>query len=234
MKSYHQDFIAGVRDTLPILLGVVPFGMICGVGAVSVGLTPFEAIGMMFIVFAGASQLVVYQLISIGTPWLIMVLTSLVINVRFTMYSAALAPHLQKESLSRKALLAFLITDQAFGVAMSRFVNGLPPNPAQYYYGSAVTIWVIWNICVIAGALIGTLVPQSWGIDFAFPLSFMALMFTTLRDRPTALAALVGGVIAVMAKGLPYNLGLVVAALLGITSGVVAEFLRRPAGEEAT
>jgi predicted branched-subunit amino acid permease len=234
MKSYHQDFIAGVRDTLPILLGVVPFGMICGVGAVSVGLTPFEAIGMMFIVFAGASQLVVYQLISIGTPWLIMVLTSLVINVRFTMYSAALAPHLQKESLSRKALLAFLITDQAFGVAMSRFVNGLPPNPAQYYYGSAVTIWVIWNICVIAGALIGTLVPQSWGIDFAFPLSFMALMFTTLRDRQTALAALVGGVIAVMAKGLPYNLGLVVAALLGITSGVVAEFLRRPAGEEAT
>ena len=123
MKNLHQDFIAGARDTLPILLGVVPFGMICGVGAVSVGLTPFETIGMMFIVFAGASQLVVYQLISVCTPWLIMVLTSLIINVRFTMYSAALAPHLQKEPLSRKALLAFLITDQAFGVAMSRFMS---------------------------------------------------------------------------------------------------------------
>ena len=231
MRNLHQDFIAGARDTLPILFGVVPFGMICGVGAVSVGLTPFETIGMMFIVFAGASQLVVYQLISIGTPWLIMVLTSLIINVRFTMYSAALAPHLQKESLSRKALLAFLITDQAFGVAVSRFANGLPANPAQYYYGSAITIWVIWHICVTAGAYIGTLVPESWGIDFAFPLSFMALMFATLKDRPTALAALVGGLIAVMAKGLPYNLGLVVAASLGIASGMVAESLRKPVGE---
>ncbi len=233
MKSIHQDFIAGARASLPILLGVIPFATICGVAAVSVGLTPFEAIGMNIIIFAGASQLAVLQLMSIGSPWLIMVLTAWVINVRFTMYSATLAPYLQKEPLFRKAPFAYMLSDQAFGVTMSRFSNQAPANPAWYFYGSVATIWATWNVSAVAGALLGTLVPESWGFDFAFPLSFIALMFAALKDRPTVVAALVGGTTAVLAKGLPYNLGLVVAALLGIAAGVLAESLRQPAGEGA-
>ena len=229
MKKLHQDFIAGARDSLPILLGVVPFATICGVAAVSVGLTPFEAIGMTFIVFAGASQLAVFQLMSVGSPWFIMVLTAWVINVRFMMYSATLAPYLQKEPLSREAPFAYMLSDQAFGVTMSQFSNQVPSNPAWYYYGSAATVWVTWNAFAIAGSLLGTLVPESWGFDFAFPLSFIALMFAALKDRPTVVAALVGGIIAILAKGLPYNLGLVVAVLIGIASGVLAESLHQPA-----
>ena len=223
MKNIHRDFIAGAHDSLPILLGVVPFATICGVAAVSAGLTPFEAIGMNFIVFAGASQLAVLQLMSVGSPWLIMVLTAWVINVRFTMYSAALAPHLQKEPLFRKASFAYVLSDQAFGVTMSRFSNQVPSNPARYFYGSAAAIWATWNASAIVGALLGTLIPESWGLDFAFPLSFLALMFAALKDRPAVLAALVGGLSAVFAKGLPYNLGFVLAALLGICAGVLAE-----------
>ena len=215
--------MSGARDALPILLGVVPFATICGVAAVSVGLTPFEAIGMTFIVYAGASQLAVFQLMSTGSPWFIMVLTAWIINVRFTMYSAALAPFLHKEPLSRKAPFAYMLSDQAFGVTMSRFSNELPANPAWYFYGAAAAVYVTWNISATAGALLGTLVPKSWGFDFAFPLSFMALMFAALKDRPTVLAALVGGISAVLAKGLPYNLGLVLAATLGIAAGALAE-----------
>ena len=126
MKDTHRDFIDGARGVLPILLGVVPFGMICSVAAVSVGLTPFEAIGMNFIVFAGASQLVVLQLMGEGAIWLVMVLTAWVINLRFTMYSAALAPYLQKEPLHRKIPFAFILSDQAFGVTMSYFANDIP------------------------------------------------------------------------------------------------------------
>lgn len=225
MKSTHRDFITGARDTIPILLGVVPFAMICSVAAVSVGLTSFEAMSMSFIVFAGASQLAVLQLMGEGALWLVMVLTAWTINLRFTMYSATLAPYLQKEPLLRKALFAYILSDQAFGVTMSRFANETPANPAWYYYGSAVTVWVTWSLSAILGALLGTLVPESWGLDFAFPLSFMALMFAALRDRPTVLAAAVGGLAAVMAKGLPYNLGLVLAALLGIGAGMFAESL---------
>ena len=223
MKKTYQDFIAGARDSIPILLGVVPFATICGVAAVSVGLTPFESIGMNLIVFAGASQLAVLQLMSVGSPWVIMVLTAWVINVRFTMYSAAIAPYLQKEPLFRKAPFAYMLSDQAFGVTMSRFSNQVPSNPAWYFYGSAAIIWATWIASATVGTLLGTLIPESWGLDFAFPLSFMALMFAALKDRPAVLAALVGGLSAILAKGLPYNLGFVLAALLGIGTGVLAE-----------
>lgn len=223
MKSIHRDFITGARDTLPILLGVVPFALICSVAAVNVGLTPLQAMGMSFIVFAGASQLAVLQLMGEGAFWLVMVLTAWTINLRFTMYSAALAPYLQKESLWRKAPFAYILSDQAFGVTMSHFANELPANPAWYYYGAAAAIWVVWNASAVVGALLGTLVPESWGLDFAFPLSFMALMFAALKDRPAVLAAIVAGLVAVLAKGLPYNLGLVLAALLGIGTGLFAE-----------
>lgn len=233
MKSQQQDFIDGARDALPILLGVVPFAMICSVAAVSVGLTATEAIGMNFIVFAGASQLAVLQLMGEGAVWLVMILTAWVINLRFSMYSATLAPYLQKEPLARKAPFAYILSDQAFGVTMSHFANEVPANPAWYYYGVAAAIWVTWNISAIVGALLGTLVPESWGLDFAFPLSFMALMFAALKDRPAVLAALVGGLSAVLARGLPYNLGLVLAALLGIGAGVLAENITDKKMQEA-
>lgn len=223
MKFFPADFFAGSRAALPILLGVVPFALISGVAAVSVGLTTGEAVGMSFIVFAGASQLAVFQLISAGSPWLIMVLTAWVINLRFTMYSASLAPYMQKLSLWQKALLAYMLSDQAYGVSMSAFVGNSAVSHRWFYFGAALTIWITWQVSAVTGALLGALVPASWGFDFAFPLSFMALMFAALRDRPTVLAALVGGTVAVLAKGLPYNLGLVLAALLGILAGYTSE-----------
>jgi len=219
----HKDFFAGVHAATPILLGVVPFALVSGVAAVSVGLTPLESIGMSIIVFAGASQLAVFQLMSTGSPWIIMVLTAWVINLRFSMYSATLAPYLQKLSLSQKAPLAYMLSDQAFGVTMSHFAKGEPVNHRWFYFGAGSTIWLTWQISAISGSLLGALVPSNWGFDFAFPLSFLALMFAALRDRPTVLAALTGGCFAVLAKGWPYNLGFVLAALLGISAGLLAE-----------
>lgn len=233
MESKRLDFITGVRDSMPILLGVVPFAMICSVAAVSVGLTSVEAMGMSFIVFAGASQLAVLQLMGEGAFWPVMVLTAWVINLRFSMYSATLAPYLQREPFFRKAPFAYILSDQAFGVTMSHFANDVPGNPAWYYYGTATAVWVTWNLSSITGALLGTLVPESWGLDFAFPLSFMALMFAALKDRPAVLAAVVGGLSAILAKGLPYNLGLILAALLGISAGVLAENISKQNAQAA-
>jgi predicted branched-subunit amino acid permease len=201
--------------------------MISGVAAVSVGMTFFETMGMSVLVFAGASQLAIFQLMSVGSPWLIMVLTAWVINLRFTMYSATLAPYMQKLSTWRKALLAYMLSDQAFGVSLSHFVATREEvSHRWFYFGSAATIWGAWQISAAIGAWLGALVPASWGFDFAFPLSFMALMFAALRDRPTVIAALAGGLIAVLAKGLPYNIGLVLATFLGIASGYLAESLQ--------
>jgi predicted branched-subunit amino acid permease len=223
MKSTHQDFLTGARDSLPILLGVVPFAMICSVAAISMGLSSLEAVGMSFVVFAGASQLAVLQLLGEGALWIVMLLTAWVINLRFTMYSAGLAPYLQKEPLRRKIPFAYILSDQAFGVTMSHLANHSPANPAWYFYGAAFAVWLTWIISAIIGALLGSLVPASWGLDFAFPLSFTALLFAALKGRPTVIAALVGGISAVIFNGLPYNLGLIFAATLGIIAGVFAE-----------
>lgn len=223
----NNDFLAGIKGAAPILIGVIPFAMITGVGAVSVGLSFWESMGMSVLVYAGASQLVVFQLMSAGTPWIIMVLTAWVVNVRFTMYSATLAPYLQKLSTGRKALLAYMLSDQAFGVSMSRFVSAdKEMDHRWYYFGSAVIIWFAWQVSTLIGTLLGALVPTSLGFDFAFPLSFMALMFGALRDQPTVVAALTGGFIAVLAKGLPYNTGLVLATFSGIVAGYFAENLK--------
>lgn len=220
----NKDFIAGAKGALPILIGVIPFAMISGVAAVSVGLTFWEAMGMSVMVFAGASQLVVFQLMTAGSPWIIMVLTAWVVNLRFTMYSATLAPYLQKLSTAQKALLAYMLSDQAFGISLSHFVSTKEEvNHRWYYFGAALLIWVTWQISALIGALLGSLVPASWGFDFAFPLSFMALMFASLRDRPTVVAALTGGIVAVFGKTLPYNTGLVLATFLGIAAGYFAE-----------
>lgn len=221
----NKDFYAGARGALPILIGVIPFAMISGVAGVSVGLTFFESMGMSVIVFAGASQLVVFQLMSAGSPWIIMVLTAWVINLRFTMYSATLAPYLQKLSLGQKSLLSYMLSDQAFGISMSHFVTNEEVNHRWFYFGAALTIWIAWQISAVIGTLLGALIPASWSLDFAFPLSFMALMFGALRDRPTVVAALAGGMIAVLAKGLPYNIGLVLATFLGIAAGYLSESL---------
>lgn len=220
----NKDFIAGAKGALPILVGVIPFAMISSVAAVSVGLSFAEAMGMSVIVFAGASQLAMIQLMSIGSPWIIMVLTAWVINLRFTMYSATLAPHFQSLAAWRRAVLAYMLSDQAFGLSMSHFVSTDEElNHRWYYFGTALTIWVVWQLSAIVGALLGPLVPASWGFDFAFPLSFTALMFGSLRDRPTVIAALTGGFVAVLGKGLPYNLGLVLAISAGIAAGYWSE-----------
>lgn len=226
MIRMNKDFSAGAREALPILIGVIPFAMITGVAAVNVGLTFFETLGMSVLVFAGASQLVVFQLMSAGSPWIIMVLTAWVINLRFTMYSATLAPYLQKLSVWQKALLAYMLSDQAFGISQGHFVVNEKVNHRWFYSGAALTIWVAWQISAVIGTLLGALVPASWGFDFAFPLSFMALMFAALRDRATVVAALTGGIIAVLAKGMPYNTGLVLATFLGIAVGYLVDSMR--------
>jgi predicted branched-subunit amino acid permease len=159
-----------------------------------------------------------------------MVLTAWVINLRFSMYSATLAPYLQKLSTGQKALLAYMLSDQAFGISLSHFVANKEKEDEishrWYYFGAAFTIWSAWQVSAVIGSWLGALVPASWGFDFAFPLSFMALMFAALQDRPTVVAALAGGIVAVLAKGLPYNTGLVLATFVGIAAGYFFESLK--------
>lgn len=223
MRKEYQDFLAGARGALPILPGVIPFALVCSVSAIGVGLNPVQAAGMSFVMFAGASQLAILQLLSEGAHWVVMLLTAWIINIRFTMYSAAIAPYLKDEPNRRRLPFVYVLSDQAFGVSMAQYAKEMPVYPAMYFYGAAGAIAGTWLVSAIIGAAVGTLIPPSWGFEFAFPLSFMALMFAAIKDKPGIVAAVVGGGSAVLLKPLPYNLGLIVAATLGIIAGMWVE-----------
>jgi len=212
----------------PILLGIVPFGLIAGISAVSVGLTPVHGVGMSILVFAGAAQLAALQLIGRDAPFLVVAATALIINARFVMYSASLAPHFQGVSTGRKALLAYLLTDQAYAFSIRRYAEhgGSVTARFSYYLGAASTLWVTWQISTAAGAFLGASVPQAWSLDFAIPLVFIALLIPAIRDRADGAAAGVAAVLAVMLIGLPYNLGLPLAAATGIVAGITVERVR--------
>lgn len=216
-------FRRGVRDVAPLLLGIVPFGLVAGIAAVNAGLGLPAAVGLSVVVFAGASQLAALELLGRNAPLSVVIATAVVINLRLLMYSASIAPYFREVTARWKAVLAYVLTDQAYALSVASYRSDQPVDRKWYYLGVAVTLWVVWQATTVVGALLGTGVPDAWGLEFAIPLVFLAILVPAIEDRSTGIAALVGGTIAVAGAGLPLNLGLLVASGVGITAGVVTE-----------
>ena len=228
MHSRRSEFISGVKAELPIMLGVIPFGMIYGVVAMGAGLPASVAQAMSSIVFAGSAQFVAAQLFGMGTPGLVIVLTAFVVNLRHMLYSASVAPYVKHLDAKWKCLLAYLLTDEAYAVVITRYNRdgaypATPPNRHWYFLGAGLTLWSTWQASTAVGILLGTQIPSSWALDFTLALTFIALVVPALDDRPSVAAALAAGVIAVMTAGLPYKLGLMLAAIIGIVIGLALE-----------
>jgi len=231
-----RQYAEGTWAIMPLLPGIVPFGMIAGVAAAEAGFGSAAGIGQSIVVFAGAAQLATVQLLSDGAVPLVIILTGLTINLRFAMYSASLAPHLVGLAWWQRILTCYFMTDQVYVLSVIRFATH-PELPVdrrmRYYLGAGVTIWLVWQGSTIAGYLLGSRVPPEWSLDFFLPLSFLALLVPGLRDRPTVVAALVAGTLAFAGRGLPFNLGLFVGAILGIAAGYIVEARQRAAREGA-
>lgn len=221
-----MDLVAvrrGVRDVAPLLLGIAPFGLVAGVAAMNAGLTLEQAVGMSVIVFAGAAQLAALELIGQDAPLSVIVVTAVVINLRMMMYSASIAPYFRSLSTRIRTGAAYLLTDQAYALSVSRYRSDERIDRLGYYLGAAVAPWIVWQLTTVIGALIQTGVPASLGLEFAVPLVFLALLVPAMEDGPTTVAGVFGGVLAVLGSGLPLNLGLLVGAAVGIAAGVAAE-----------
>ena len=226
--SATQAFRQGAHSVLPLTSGVVPFGLITGVTAIGMGLSPADAIGMTLLFYSGSAQMVVMQLMQSGALPVTMVVTALVINLRFLMYSASLAPHLSHLPRRHKWPMAYLLSDQSFALCSLKMSSGeLGRFAFHYYAGTAITMWFGWNLSVLAGMYLGAGIPEDWSLGFAIPLSFLALLIPSIRNRATLGAALTGGLLAVLAVDLPYNLGLLAGALGGIIAGLTLENLQQ-------
>ena len=232
MPSPRKEFLSGVKADLPILVGVIPFGLIYGVLALDAGLTPGEAQAMSTIVFAGSAQFIAAQLFGSGTPALVIVLTIAIVNLRHALYSASIAPYVKKLNPLWQWGLAYLLTDEAYAVTITHYqeddnsnLNNANPGDRKHWFflGAGLTLWTTWQLSTAAGIFIGAQVPESWSLDFTLALTFIALIVPTLKDRASLGAALAAGLVAVLAFTLPYKLGLVIAALVGILAGLMVE-----------
>lgn len=233
--SGTQAFRQGVHSALPLTSGIVPFGLITGVTAIGMGLSPADAIGMTLLFYSGSAQMVVMQLMQSAALPVTMVVTALVINLRFLMYSASLAPHLGQLPRHRKWPMAYMLSDQSFALCTLKMGSGgLGQYAYPYYAGTAITMFFGWNLSVLAGMYLGASIPEDWSLGFAIPLSFLALLIPGIRNAATLGAALTGGVLAVLTANLPYNLGLLTGALGGIIAGLAIEsWQKQQTGPEA-
>ena len=221
------DFREGFTEMLPACVGLIPFGLVTGVGAASTGADFLGALGMSAIIFSGAAQILASQLLADGAPLAVVVLTCFVAGLRFLMYSAAMAPYLRPLPARWQNALAFLLTDQAFAASIRRFDSKHDPHGgALHFLGGGLALWGCWQITNIIGFLVGNLVPAAWSLDFAVPLCFIALIAPVLRTAPAIVAAASAGFAVFALAGLPMKLNLIAAGIIGIVAGTLYDFAR--------
>lgn len=225
LPSRLGEFLAGCRDESPLLLGVAPFGMIYGIAALAAGVPAWIAQLASAVVFAGAAQLVIVQMLAAGAGFVPIALTSGLLNLRHMLYSASMAEYVRHLPRRWRLLLAYVLTDEAYAVAVLRYQRRDAPSADApdyrhwYFLGAGFTLWVGWQLSTAVGLVFGATIPPEWELDFAVPLTFIALLTLLLRERAGQAAAVVAGAGALLFAALPYKLGLVAAILLGLVAG---------------
>lgn len=214
----------GFRDFLPMSVGLIPWAVVTGIAMRSIGLSPLEAMGMNVLVFAGTAQLGTLPLIGSGAPlWLIFV-TALVLNLRFIIFSAALAPAFQGNALARRLGASYLLVDGVFAVGSEKMLASEDPQWRWgYFIAPSVYAWLLWQLFVLAGVLGAGVIPSDWSLEFMATIALMLIMLPMMLARPMLVAALAGGLGAVLLRDLPLRLGLFAGIAIGIAAGFFAE-----------
>ncbi len=229
----RSEFLAGMRATIPLVVGAVPFGIIFGALAVSNGISPLGALGMSLFVFAGSAQFIGAGLVGAGAGAAIIILTTFIVNLRHALYSATLAPHMKHLSQRWLLPLGFWLTDETFVVVIQRY--NMPddsPYKHWYHFGSSIFMYTNWVACTVIGIVAGQSIPNigESGLDFALYVTFIGMLIPLITSRPLLLAAVTAGASAAVFHNLPNQIGLILAALVGVVAGVIAES-RLPAAE---
>jgi 4-azaleucine resistance transporter AzlC len=224
MTTQKQEFWNGVRDEAPILLGVAPFGLIFGALAINAHITAPAAQAMSSIIFAGSSQFISAQMVGNSASGLIIIMVVFVVNLRHALYSASVAPHVRHLSPGWKYLLAYLLTDEAYAVTITHYNQAGDPAARHWYFlGAGLTLWTTWQLSTAAGIFIGAQLPQDWPLGFVLPLTFIALVIPALKDKAGVAAAATAALVGVLTFGFPFKIGLLVAAFVGILTGLLVE-----------
>ena len=231
-------FFRGAVDSSPFNLVIIPFASLFGLLAVEAGLSVFETLSFSVVVIAGAAQFTALQLMVEDAPTFIILASALAVNLRMAMYSASLTPYIGAAPLWQRARAAYLTVDQSYVVAVAKY-DRTPemsvPERMAYFFGAVTPIVPLLYGFTLVGAILGAQVPDSWALDFAIPIAFLAMIAPMFRTLAHVVAALVAVVVSLICAGVPYSLGLIIAGLVGMMAGARVELwaTRRAAEDSA-
>jgi 4-azaleucine resistance transporter AzlC len=213
----------------PLVVGATPFGILFGTLAVKSGLSIAGALAMSAFVFAGSAQFISLGLLAAGTPVPLILLTTLVVNLRHILYAVSLLPHMRGLSQRWRLVIGFWLTDESFAVAIARYnQSDRSPYKHWYYLGAALFMYANWQLSTAIGIWLGQQLPDAtqWGLDFAMSVTFIGMVVPYVITVPMLATVLAAGITALLAHSLPHQLGLLVAALVGVIAGFTVEQLR--------
>lgn len=224
--SRNSAYWAGFRQGLPFLLVVMPFGILFGVVATEAGFTTFQTMAFSSVVFAGASQFAALQLMLEDAPTLIVLVTALAVNLRMAMYSASLSLWLGEAPLWQRALIAYVNVDQSYAVSVGEY-EAKPTMPlsdrVRFFFGAVTPVCPMWVVATGLGIWLGDSIPDWMALDFAVPICFLAIIAPMMRTIAHVLAAVTSIILALALFWMPFNLGLLVAAISAMIVGAQVE-----------
>ena len=217
MNSKFKIFLKGIIDVSPLMIPVVPFGLIFGILAIDIGFSPLATMGMSLIIFGGASQIVLLQLFSGGASSLVIISSVGAVNSRHLLYGAVVSEHVSDLKLIWKITISYFLIDQAFARSNEYFKKNDNKNKYFHLIGGGVTCWVIWQSTTFLGIILGAAIPEKLGLSFAVPLTFLALLVNDFRKIINVIVILISGLVATLGYNyIPYKAYVIVAALIGL------------------
>ena len=222
MNTKLKIFLKGIVDVSPLMIPVIPFGLIFGVLAIDVGFTPLEAMGMSLIVFGGASQIVLLQLFSGGASSFVIISSVGAVNSRHLLYGAVISEHLSDLKLTWKIIISYFLIDQAFAISNEYLKKNNNRNRYFHLVGGGATCWIIWQSTTALGIILGAAIPEKLGLSFAVPLTFLALLVNDLRKFINIVVIIISGLVATIGYNfIPFKGYVIVAALTGLLTAII-------------
>ena len=222
MDSKLKIFWRGTVDVLPLMIPVVPFGIIFGAIGIELGFGPYLTYATSIIIFSGASQIVILQLLSSGATSLVAITSSSVVSTRHLLYGAVVSQHLNHLSIYWKIGLSYLLTDQAFAVSNEYFKkNNSNKNKHYHLVGSGFTLWFIWQLTTIIGIILGSIVPEELGLTFTIPLTFLALLVNYLRNLDHLIVIIISGVSSIIFFDSPFKSYIILSSIIALFGATI-------------
>ena len=218
----YKVFLTGIVDVSPLMIPVVPFGLIFGVLAIDIGFSPVETMAMSLIIFGGASQIVLLQLFSGGASSLVIISSVGAVNSRHLLYGAVVSEHLSDLKLVWKIIISYFLIDQAFAISNDYLKKNKDSNRYFHLVGGGATCWVIWQSTTLLGIILGAAIPEKLGLSFAVPLTFLALLVNDFRKFINVIVIIISGLVATLGYNyIPFKAYVIVAALAGLITAMI-------------